>query len=58
MAHSDRDQRGRRHSGKKCPESQNGGCAYCRTGEYKKPDRRSARMQGKKIVRSELRDAS
>ncbi len=43
MSKSDRDQRGRPHSGKNCPESANGGCVYCVTGEYKKPARRAAR---------------
>lgn len=45
MSKSDRDQRGRTHSGKKCPESRNGGCAYCRTGDYKRSAQRTERRQ-------------
>lgn len=43
MGKSYRDQRARPHSGKKCPESANGGCVYCVTGDYKLPARRSER---------------
>lgn len=54
MSHGDRDQRGRPHSGKDCPESQNGGCHYCRTGEYKQADRRSERHQKRDAVLEQL----
>lgn len=43
MSHSDRDQRGRPHSGKRCPESRNGGCVYCHTGDQKPHLRRKQR---------------
>lgn len=52
MSKGMRDQRGRSHSGKKCPEAQNGGCVYCRTGEYKKEDRRARRGESRRIARS------
>lgn len=47
MSKSERDQRGRRHSGKRCPESQNGGCVWCRTGDQKAGLRRKERRAGK-----------
>ena len=48
MSRSHRDRRGRPHSDKKCPESANGGCVYCRTGSYKKQDRRVRRQQARR----------
>lgn len=51
MSHSDRDQRGRLHSGKDCPESAVGGCNACITGEYKRPARRRERHQGRDEAR-------
>lgn len=53
MSGSDRDRRGRPHSGKDCPESVNGGCSWCKTGEYKRPVRRRERHE----VRQGLRTA-
>lgn len=46
MSHSDRDQRGRPHSGKRCPESRNGGCVWCKTGDQKAHLRRVERRNG------------
>lgn len=43
MSKGDRDQRGRLHSTKRCPESQNGGCGYCITGDQKRAARRKER---------------
>lgn len=54
MAKSDRDQRGRRHSGKSCPEAQNGGCCYCRTGEYKRSARRTERHRQHRHITEQL----
>jgi len=48
MSDTDRDQRGRRRSGKRCPEAQNGGCNYCITGDCKQAARRQTRRQGKR----------
>jgi len=57
MSRSDRDQKGRPRSGKNCPESANGGCAYCRTGKYyKKSDGRTRRQQGAREARRALRE--
>lgn len=53
MAKSDRDQRHRPHSGKRCPESQNGGCARCQTGDQKPLLRRKARRAGNLLTRRE-----
>jgi len=53
---SHRDQRGRQHSGKKCPESAAGGCVYCRTGSYKRQDRRTRRQKAKSALRREPTD--
>lgn len=54
MSKSFRDQRGRPHSGKKCPEAQSPlGCVYCRTGEYKRTDRRKNRHDARRAVRAE-----
>lgn len=53
MSKSDRDQRGRPHSGKNCPESVNGGCVSCRTGKYKRIDRRQRRQRSRQIARTE-----
>lgn len=50
MSKSDRDQRGRPHSGKHCPEAQSGGCIYCVTGEYKEPARRAARQRQTSVI--------
>ena len=55
MSKSNRDQRRRPASGKKCPEAASGGCVYCRTGEYKRSDARSRRQDGKRLVRAELK---
>lgn len=54
MSNSDRDQRGRPHSGKKCPESRSGGCAYCHTGDQKLTERRKQRTANKRLVRQGL----
>lgn len=51
MSKSHRDQRGRPHSGKHCPESQSGGCVYCRTGKYKLPSRRTLRQSKRRDIR-------
>ncbi|WP_422759165.1 hypothetical protein [Paenarthrobacter sp. C1] len=56
MSGTDRDQRGRPHSGKNCPESANGGCVYCHTGNQKPTLRRRARRAGKRLTRTEDRD--
>jgi hypothetical protein len=53
MSRSRRDQRGRQHSGKKCPESAAGGCVYCGTGEYKRSRRRAERLAGKRQIRDQ-----
>lgn len=58
MSKSDRDQRGRPHSGKHCPEAQSGGCIYCVTGEYKEPARRSARQRQASFIAEGLGDES
>lgn len=55
MSGSDRDRRGRPHSGKSCPESANGGCVYCRTGDQKPTLRRRARRAAKRASRNEDR---
>lgn len=55
MSRSNRDQRRRPHSGKKCPESAAGGCAWCGTGSYKRAAARTAR-QGKRRMIREARD--
>ena len=55
MSKSNRDQRRRPASGKKCPEAASGGCVYCRTGEYTRSDARSRRQAGKRLVRAELK---
>lgn len=57
MSHTDRDRRGRPHSGKNCPESAAGGCVYCITGEYKQPARRSARQREHDEIRTGLAEA-
>lgn len=51
MSKTDRDQRGRPHSGKRCPEAAVGGCVYCRTGEYKRIDTRAARHDKQRAIR-------
>ena len=51
MSDTRRDQRRRPRSGQNCPESAGGGCAYCRTGDYKRRDRRSRRQRGKAEAR-------
>ncbi len=57
MSRSDRDQKGCPRSGKRCPESAGGGCAYCRTGKYyKKADGHTRRQQGTRQVRRALRE--
>lgn len=57
MSRSDRDQKGRPRSGKRCPESASGGCSYCRTGKYyKKADSRTRRQQGAREIRKALRE--
>ncbi|QOT19605.1 hypothetical protein [Paenarthrobacter sp. YJN-5] len=56
MSGTDRDQRARPHSGKNCPESANGGCVYCHTGNQKPTLRRRARRAGKRLTRTEDRD--
>jgi hypothetical protein len=45
MSKGDRDQRGRLHSTKRCPESQGGGCDYCITGRSKRAARRKTRHE-------------
>lgn len=55
MSGTDRDQRSRPHSSKRCPESANGGCVYCHTGDQKLPLRRQARRAGKRTTRNEER---
>jgi hypothetical protein len=55
MSGTDRDRRGRTHSDKDCPESVNGGCNACVTGDYKRPARRKARAIGKREARKEAR---
>ena len=55
MSGSDRDRRGRPHSNKSCPESANGGCIYCHTGDQKPSLRRRARRAGKILARKEER---
>lgn len=55
MSGTDRDRRGRPHSGKLCPESANGGCVYCHTGDQKPQLRRRARRAGKRLTRTEER---
>lgn len=54
MSDSDRDHRGRLPSGKRCPESVGGGCAYCCTGDQKLPLRRKGRRQAKIQIRREM----
>ncbi|HEU5223055.1 MAG TPA: hypothetical protein VFU07_05165 [Candidatus Lumbricidophila sp.] len=54
MAHTDRDRRGRTKSGKRCPESINGGCVYCHTGTHKRAERRNLRRQKKTDIREQL----
>ena len=51
MSKSYRDQRGRPHSNKRCPESKSGGCAYCVTGDQKPHDRKAKRAQAKAEIR-------
>ena len=53
MSDSRRDQRGRLKSGKRCPEAQNGGCAYCITGDCKRDDRRRNRREARREIRSD-----
>lgn len=48
MSRTHRDQPHRPHSGKRCPESRNGGCHWCRTGSYKQVDRRRERRAGRR----------
>jgi hypothetical protein len=48
MSKGDRDKRGRRGSGKLCPDSQSGGCVYCRTGEYKGINRAKDKREARK----------
>lgn len=55
MSGSDRDRRGRPHSTKSCPDSVNGGCPWCKTGDQKLPLRRAVRRAGKTLVRKEER---
>ncbi|MET4143915.1 hypothetical protein ABIB45_000782 [Arthrobacter sp. UYCo732] len=55
MSGTDRDQRGRPHSSKCCPESANGGCIYCHTGDQKPILRRRARRSAKRATRTEDR---
>ena len=57
MSGTDRDKRGRAHSGKRCPEAQNGGCIYCLTGEYKRPERRRDRHDAKRALAVSARNA-
>ena len=52
MSGSDRDRRGRPHSDKDCPESVNGGCSWCKTGEYKRPVRRRERHETRQELRT------
>lgn len=47
MSKSKRDQRARPHSGKRCPESRNRGCVWCKTGDQKKRLRRTERYSRK-----------
>lgn len=54
MSHSDRDRRGRPHSGKRCPESQSGGCNYCITGIYKTRASRRTRHSKHTSIREQL----
>lgn len=53
MSGTDRDRRGRPHSNKRCPESANGGCIYCHTGDQKPTLRRRARRAAKILTRKE-----
>lgn len=54
MSKTFRDQRGRPHSGKRCPEAAAGGCVFCRTGEFKRVDaRRVRRAKGRHIRQSQ-----
>jgi radical SAM superfamily enzyme with C-terminal helix-hairpin-helix motif len=55
MSGTDRDHRGRLHSGKDCPEAAVGGCNACVTGTYKRPARRKARAVAKRATRKEAR---
>lgn len=55
MSGTDRDQRARPHSGKSCPDSINGGCPWCKTGDQKLPPRRAVRRDGKILARKEER---
>lgn len=55
MSGTDRDHRGRLHSGKDCPEAAVGGCNACVTGDYKRPARRKARADAKRALRKEDR---
>lgn len=57
MSHSDRDQRSRPHSGKNCPESANGGCVYCITGDYKQAARRVERRGANVVIAEQIQDA-
>lgn len=56
MSNSRRDQRRRPRSGKKCPEAASGGCAYCRTGEYKDHDSRKMRYSKRSAIRSSIQE--
>ena len=56
MSKSHRDQRRRPHSGKKCPEAAGGSCVACRTGEYKRADRRALRHSKRQAVRESAGD--
>lgn len=53
MSKSDRDRRGRPHSGKNCPESQVGGCQYCKTGDWKPFARRTLRRSKSRDIREQ-----
>lgn len=55
MSRSRRDRRGRRPSGKKCPESANGGCSWCGTGDQKRFHRIRARRLGHRIAQQAQR---
>ena len=56
MSDSKWDRPKRPRSEKRCPESANGGCNYCCTGEYKRPLRRKDRHDANHDVRSLQRE--
>lgn len=58
MSKGDRDQRGRPHSTKRCPESMNGGCLWCHTGDQKPLLRRRARRAATRDVNDRTNDLS